>query len=120
MENSTCDLGVVSSFAMSSLDPLLSVGGVLLAIFGGLSLLTKRMHGIKPGTFAGRERVALTEQHTMQVVEIGGVRLLVGTGPGGAPVVLKELGEVEAPLACEVKGSVWTQLLARLGVAGGR
>ena len=87
-----------------------------MAIFGGLTLLTRRMCGMKTGIFAGRdrERVALTDQHTLQVVEIGGVRLLIGTGPSGAPVVLKELGEVEQDVRVEEERLGW------LGVLGGR
>lgn len=108
----------------AALDPLMFVGLVLLALLAVLSWLTRRVRGGPLGTGAGRERLALTAQHTVQVIEIAGVRLLVGTGPSGAPRVLATLGEVdlsaskpepEPPMA-----RPWAELLGRLGVEGGR
>ncbi|PRP91502.1 hypothetical protein ENSA5_54760 [Enhygromyxa salina] len=114
------------------------VGLVLLMLLGVLSWLTKRVHRRGLGGATGRERVALTADHSVHVIELGGVRLLVGTGPSGAPRVLANLGEVElaesdaapepslarpwAELGArlgrrETMGPVWARLF---GVAGGR
>ena len=72
----------------------------------------------------GRETVALTGQHAVHVVEIAGRRLLVGTGPSGAPRVLAELGEVEAAAAAVEPGPAlarpWAELLDRFGGSIGR
>ncbi len=76
---------------MSSADPLLFVGAVLLGLLALLSVLSKRARGVA----GARESVALTGQHAVHVVEIAGRRLLLGTGPSGAPRVLAELGELE-------------------------
>lgn len=76
-----------------TIDPLVSVGLVLLLLLVALSWLARRVPG---GSLAGtKERVCLTPQHTVHVIEVGGLRLLVGTGPGGAPQLLARLGEAE-------------------------
>jgi hypothetical protein len=114
---------------LAGFDPFVVVGAVLLVLLGLLSWLTRRVQG---GALAGaRERVALTSQHSVHVVELGGVRLLVGTGPSGAPRLLAELGAVEGAETGEVDGvdvrpdgrspgRGGAELLARFGVAGGR
>jgi hypothetical protein len=83
---------VLSLLAIIAVDPLLLVGAVLLGLLAILSHLTRRLRG--GGAGQGRQTVALTGQHAVHVVEIAGRRLLVGTGPSGAPRVLVELGEV--------------------------
>lgn len=105
---------------MLSLDPLVFVGAALLGLFAALSWLTRQIHGKKSCIFAGRERVILTDQHTVQVVEIGGVRLLVGTGPSGAPSVLAELGEAPVDAQLQPQTRSWIEWLGRLGVESGR
>lgn len=112
---------------IAGFDPLTVVGAVLLVVLGLLSWLTRRVQG---GSLRGvGERVALTSQHSVHVVELAGVRMLVGTGPSGAPRLLAALGEVEqaedtgrgeAAYAEAAAGRGWTQLLARLGADGGR
>lgn len=110
--------------AITGVDPLVFVGVVLLGLLGALSWLSRRLRGA--GLGPGREHVALTGQHAVHVVEIGGRRLLVGTGPSGAPRVLAELGEVEVAAPVErARGrgpwaELWTELLDRLGGIGGR
>ncbi|WP_146157772.1 flagellar biosynthetic protein FliO [Enhygromyxa salina] len=99
------------------------VGLTLLALLLVLAWLTRRLRGGGPlGSLASRERMVLTAQHTVQVIEIAGVRLLVGTGPSGAPAVLATLGPVEQT-ASPPKPALarpWAELLGRFGVEGGR
>jgi hypothetical protein len=106
--------------AIVGLDPLLLVGVVLLGLLAILSHLTRRLRGGAAGQ--GRQTVALTGQHALHVVEVAGRRLLVGTGPSGAPRVLAELGEVEPAVTSEQPAPPrpWAELLARLGGTGGR
>ena len=106
--------------AIIGMDPLLLVGAVLLGLLGILSHLTRKLRGGAPGQ--GRQTVALTGQHALHVVEIAGRRLLVGTGPSGAPRVLAELGEVEVPVDAEQPALArpWAELLERFGGLGGR
>jgi hypothetical protein len=108
----------------AAVDPLTFVGLVLLALLAVLSWLTRRVRGGSLGAGLGRERLALTAQHTVQVIEIAGVRLLVGTGPSGAPRVLATLGAVELVESTEQPelslGRPWAELLGRFGVEGGR
>lgn len=97
------------------------VGAVLLLMLGGLSWLTRRMQGGALGG-GGRGRVVLTNQHAVHLIELGGKRLLVGTGPSGAPRVLAELGE--APMVEAVPEAVrpwaWLGMLGRVEVGSGR
>jgi flagellar biogenesis protein FliO len=89
--------------AIAGLDPLVSVGAVLLVIFGALSWLTRRLQG-GPGIARGapgRLSIRLTAEHAVHVVEVGGSRLLIGTGPGGAPRLISQL-EGPAPKVSEV------------------
>jgi hypothetical protein len=106
--------------AITGVDPLVLVGVVLLGLLGALSWLSRRLRGT--GLGSGREHVALTGQHAVHVVEIGGRRLLLGTGPSGAPRVLAELGEVEVAVPVVEAGGrgPWAELLDRLGGIGGR
>ncbi|MFO7561654.1 MAG: flagellar biosynthetic protein FliO [Enhygromyxa sp.] len=113
--------------ALIGIDPLLLVGGVLLGLLAILSQLTRRLRGGGAGQGAGqgRQTLALTGQHAIHVVEIAGRRLLLGTGPGGAPQVLAELGEVDE-LGCEGRAAVspprrpFAELIERFGGLGGR
>lgn len=98
-------------------------------LLGVLSWLTRRTRGGSSRAALGRrERVVLTGEHMVHVVEIGGMRLLVGTGPSGAPQLLAELGapleeagEAAVPDEAAQGGSrAWVELLDRFGVAGGR
>jgi hypothetical protein len=121
--------------AIAGLDPLVLVGVVLLGLLAALSWLSRRLRGAGAALGHGRESVSLTGQHAVHVIEIAGRRLLVGTGPSGAPRVLAELGEVElgrggggggagagAGASAEPAGP-WSELIerfgARLGGLGG-
>ena len=84
-----------------AVDPLVSVGIVLLLLLAVLSWLTRRIPAGSLGA-ATKERVKLTPQHSVHLVEVAGLRLLVGTGPSGAPQVLARLGEIEAPSTAPV------------------
>ncbi len=115
---------VAMMLAIVGTDPLLLVGAVLLGLLALLSLLSRRLRG---GASGSRETVALTGQHAVHVVEIAGRRLLVGTGPSGAPRVLAELAEVgpapqaqEAPVEAPALARPWAELIERFGGLGGR
>jgi hypothetical protein len=99
--------------------PLLYVGVVLLGLLVILSQLNRRVRG--GGAGQARQTVVLTGQHAIHVVEIAGRRLLVGTGPSGAPRVLAELGEAEAA-AYEppAPSRPWAELVERFGGVVGR
>lgn len=97
---------------------MLSVGAVLLVLFGVLSWLTRRLQSGSIST-ARRERVSLTSQHAVHLVELGGVRLLIGTGPSGAPRVLAELEATSAEVVA-AEGGQRGGLSWLLGVADGR
>jgi hypothetical protein len=103
---------------VAGVEPLMLIGAVLLGLLILLSLLGRRLRGGN----AGRESVALTGQHAVHVVEIAGRRLLLGTGPSGAPRVLAELGEVEAVEleAGPTLARPWAELVERFGGLGGR
>jgi hypothetical protein len=104
--------------AIVGVDPLLLVGAVLFGLLVALSWLGRRAAGR-----VGREAVMLTNQHAVHVVEIAGRRLLIGTGPSGAPRVLVELGEAApAPeaLPTTVAQRSWAILRERFGGLGGR
>lgn len=79
---------------------MIGTGVVLLVALVGLSWLNRRAGaGDSPlWRRRGRESVTLTGQHAVHVVEIGGKRLLIGTGPSEAPRVLADLGaELRGP-----------------------
>jgi hypothetical protein len=100
---------------------LLYVGVVLLGLFVILAQLNRRVRG--GGVGQGRQTVALTGQHALHVVEIAGRRLLVGTGPSGAPRVLAELGELAADTAVAEQATPsrpWAELVERFGGLVGR
>jgi flagellar biogenesis protein FliO len=106
---------------LAGVDPLVFVGAVLLLVLAGLSWLTRHTRG---GSFANgsRTRVVLTNQHAVHLIEVGGKRLLVGTGPSGAPRVLAELGEVTAvePAPEPVRPWAWLGMFGRVEVGSGR
>jgi flagellar biogenesis protein FliO len=103
---------------LAGVDPLVFVGAVLLLLLAGLSWLTRR---IQAGGDS-RVRVVLTNQHAVHLIEVGGKRLLVGTGPSGAPRVLAELGEVTAvePTPAPVRPWAWLGMFGRVEVGSGR
>jgi flagellar biogenesis protein FliO len=107
---------------LPGVDPLVFVGAVLLLLLAGLSWLTRRMQGGALGGVGNRARVVLTNQHAVHLIELGGKRLLVGTGPSGAPRVLAELGEVTAEQAAPepVRPWAWLGMLGRVEVGSGR
>lgn len=72
---------------LADVQPLLSVGALLGALLIGLSWLSKRARSLA----GARTSVALTGQHAVHVVELDGERLLIGTGPSGAPRLLTRL-----------------------------
>lgn len=107
-----------------TVDPLLSVGLVLLALFAALSWLARRLP--RGALSSDAKRLVLTPEHTVHVIEAGGLRLLVGTGPSSAPQVLARLGEIEhaeaEPLSAAKPATLFDRpaLLGRLGAVGGR
>jgi hypothetical protein len=107
----------MASLALVTGSPLLAVGAVLLGLLILLAQLGRR---IRRGPGSGPRTVRLTQAHAVHVVEIAGRRLLLGTGPSGAPRVLVELGEVEPSdeLVAEEAGPwSWSSLV---GAARGR
>jgi flagellar biogenesis protein FliO len=107
---------------LAGVDPLVFVGAVLLLLLAGLSWLTRRIQGGPLGGGGNRARVVLTNHHAVHLIEVGGKRLLVGTGPSGAPRVLAELGEVAAvePAAEPVRPWAWLGMFGRVEVGSGR
>ncbi len=73
---------------------LLEVGLGLGALLAFLWWMTGRLHG--PRREGSSKVIRLTAQDSVHVVSIDGRRLLVGTGSGGPPRLLCELGD--APL----------------------
>ena len=73
---------------------LLYTGVVLAVMFVFLALLGRRMGG--RSRRANQQVVGLTGQHRLHVVDLDGRRLLVGTGPSGAPNLLSELDDEPA------------------------
>jgi len=76
-----------SLLGLAGLEPLLAVGLVLGGILVATSWASKRLRG---GAGA-RTSVALTGQHAVHVIELDGERMLIGTGPSGAPRLLARL-----------------------------
>lgn len=107
---------------LAGVDPLVFVGAVLLLVLAALSWLTRRVQGAALGGGGSRTRVVLTNQHAVHLIEVGGKRLLVGTGPSGAPRVLAELGEVTVvePAPEPVRPWAWLGMLGRVEVGSGR
>ncbi len=72
---------------------------VFLGIMGGMAFLLRKYQGrLLRGYLRGRslhvvERCALSPRHSLVVVEVGGVRLLVGVSPQGISL-LRELPPV--------------------------
>ncbi len=65
--------------------------GLVIAALVGSSLALRRLRGrVGPGR-PGR-MVALTGQHALHVVELDGRRMVIGTGPSGAPQFVCDLG----------------------------
>lgn len=104
---------------------LLYTGAVLAVMFVFLALLGRRLGG-RAGR-ASRTVIGLGGQHRLHVLEIDGRRLLVGTGPSGAPSLLCELddepawtrGEREqAPRASAAGEAEWAR--TRVIAHGGR
>lgn len=82
---------------LADVQPLLSVASILGALLLGLTWLSKRTRSLA----GARTSVSLTGQHAVHVIELDGERLLIGTGPSGAPRLLTRLpartDEVLAP-----------------------
>lgn len=92
---------------LADLEPLLTVGLVLGATLIGLAWLSK--HARASG--GARKSVSLTGQHAVHVIELDGERLLIGTGPSGAPRLLTRLpAAVLEPVASAVP-SRWVERL---------
>ena len=72
---------------LADVQALLYVAAILAALLTGLSWLSKRTRSLG----GARASVALTGQHAVHVVELDGERLLIGTGPSGAPRLLTRL-----------------------------
>jgi hypothetical protein len=105
---------------LAGVDPLVFVGAVLLSLLAGLTWLTRR---IPAGVFAGRGgrgRLVLTNHHEVHLVELGGVRLLVGTGPSGAPRVLAQLQDAPVVEPAPERARPWLGMLSRVEVGSGR
>jgi hypothetical protein len=105
---------------LAGLDPLVFVGAVLLSLLAGLSWLTRRIPGGALGGRGGRGRVVLTNHHEVHLIELGGVRLLVGTGPSGAPRVLAQLGEAPVVEPVPERARPWLGMFGRVEVGSGR
>jgi hypothetical protein len=73
---------------------LLEVAAVLAAILVGLWWLGRRLD---PRRAAGPSAIRLGTGHAAHVVEVEGRRLLIGTGPTGAPRLLTELDPPPTP-----------------------
>jgi hypothetical protein len=104
---------------LAGVDPLVFVGAVLLSLLAGLTWLTRRIPAGALGR-AGRERVVLTNHHEVHLVELGGVRLLVGTGPSGAPRVLAQLQDAPVVEPAPERARPWLGMLSRVEVGSGR
>lgn len=73
---------------------LLYTGAVLAVMFLFLALLGRRLGGRASGV--NRTVIGLGGQHRLHVLEVDGRRLLIGTGPSGAPSLLCELDDEPA------------------------
>ena len=73
---------------------LLYTGAVLAVMFILLSWVGRRVGG--RANSAVRAVIPVTSQHRLHVVDVDGRRLLVGTGPQGAPSLVCELGDEPA------------------------
>ncbi|MFV8749219.1 hypothetical protein ACNOYE_01580 [Nannocystaceae bacterium ST9] len=88
---------------LADLEPLFTVGLTLGAALLGTSWIAKRM---RAGAGA-RQSVALTGQHAVHVVELEGERLVIGTGPSGAPRLIARLPALEVPPTPAAPPSNW-------------
>ena len=71
---------------------LVAVALVLVATLAGLHWLNGRgLPGLAGGAAGGSRSIRLGTGHAVHVVEVEGRRLLIGTGPDGAPSLLTEL-----------------------------
>jgi flagellar biogenesis protein FliO len=80
---------------------LLALAGVCLLAWVVLRMLARRWgpgrFGGKPGTVEVLERVPLDARRALWLVRAGERVLLVGTGDGGAPVLVAELDAASLP-----------------------
>ena len=72
---------------------LVQLGALVLVLLGAVAWLRRRRLGVGPGP---SQTIRLGPQHAVHVVVVSGRRLLVGTGPDGAPSLL---GELDGPHA---------------------
>lgn len=70
---------------------LVAVALVLIATLAGLHWLNGRGLPGLGGPTRGSRTIRLGTGHSVHVVEVEGRRLLIGTGPDGAPSLLTEL-----------------------------
>jgi hypothetical protein len=75
---------------------LLELAAVLLLLLLGVTLLGRKFG--RGGLFSPGRAIQLTQHHAVHVIELEGRRLLIGTGPGGAPHLVTELGPIPDPL----------------------
>lgn len=74
---------------------LLQAGGLLAAGALAIGVARARRRADHDTT-----RIDLTAQHAVHMVEIGGRRYLIGTGPGSAPRLLDRLEDSDTPGVC--------------------
>ena len=99
---------------------LVAVGGGLLV---ALLLLVWLGRGVRGGDRRQRPElvVSLGSGHALHLVDIAGRRLIVGTGPTGAPRLMLELSEPAAPWAAgppELDAPPWVADAASRGPEG--
>lgn len=82
---------------MPDLEPYLR----LIYVGGGLLVALLVLLALRRGASVRREQarvvIGLTPGHALHVVDVAGRRLLVGTGPSGAPRLLLELEDASTP-----------------------
>jgi len=75
--------------------------GALIAGAAGLAVVVRRRRAAGPRP----QSIPLTGQHAVHVVDAGGERLVIGTGPGAAPSLLCRLEPSPSPVAAPLPSS---------------